>query len=326
MKDIHSELISVIVPVYNVEQYLKKCIDSIIAQTYENIEIILIDDGSTDNSGTICDDYKIKNPKIRVFHKINGGLSSARNLGIEKSKGKYLTFVDSDDTIEKDYIEYLYNLIKKYNTEMSICSYNVIKNKKIDFGKNLEEELLSTEKCLYRLLCEKGFTISACAKMYNKTLFDNIRFPLNKLCEDNGTTYKLIMKCPTIAYGNIAKYNYLIRKDSITTSSFNIKKMDLIELVDMMCDDIYNKYPSLEDVILKKRNNARFSILRQLLEEDNTRYLNIQNEIINYLKNNYHQIIKNKESDFKDKIGIVLLKIDKKMFRFGWKIYMKFFK
>lgn len=318
------ELISVIIPVYNVQKYLEKCLNSVLNQTYKNLEILLIDDGSTDNSGKICEEYKLKDSRIKVLHKTNGGLSSARNYGIEASKGIYITFIDSDDDIEEDYIEYLYKLLKKYHTKMSICSYNVIKNNKTNLGINLEEKLLSTEECLDNLLCEKGFTVSACAKMYEKNLFNNITFPLNKLCEDNGTTYKLIMKCPNIAYGNQAKYNYYIHNNSITTSSFNIKKLDLIELVDIMGEDIIKEYPNLINSVEKKKSSARFSILRQILESKNRKEYNyIEKEIIKYLKNKKKKILNNPKSTKKDKIAIILLLINKNIFKIGWKIYLK---
>lgn len=318
------ELISVIIPVYNVQKYLEKCLNSVLNQTYKNLEILLIDDGSTDNSSKICEEYKLKDSRIKVFHKENGGLSSARNYGIKEAKGIYITFIDSDDDIEEDYIEYLYKLLKKYNTKMSICSYNVIKNNKTNLGINLEEKLLSTEECLDNLLCEKGFTVSACAKMYEKKLFDDITFPLNKLCEDNGTTYKLIMKCSNIAYGNQAKYNYYIHNNSITTSSFNIKKLDLIELVDTMGEDIIKKYPNLINSVEKKKCNARFSILRQILENKNNKeYDYIRKDIIKYLKNKKKKILSNPKSTKKDKIAIILLLINENIFRIGWKVYLK---
>lgn len=327
MKDTRSELISVIIPVYNVEKYLDRCIKSVINQTYETIEIILIDDGSTDKSLEICYKYLNKDNRIKVFHKENGGLSSARNYGIDVATGKYLTFIDSDDDIEKDYVEYLYNLMKKYNTKMSICSYSIIKNKITNFGINLEEKLLSTEECLDNLLCEKGFTVSACAKMYHKNLFKNIRYPLNKLCEDNGTTYKLIMECNNIAYGNESKYNYYIHNNSITTSEFNLRKLDLIELVDIMCDDIIKKFPNLINSVEKRRTSSRFSILRQILESKNSKkYINIQKDIIKYLKNKNKTIIINPKSDIRDKLAIILLMINKNLFKLGWKIYLKFIK
>ena len=327
MKDTHNELISIIIPVYNVEKYLDRCIKSVINQTYKNIEIILIDDGSTDKSLDICYNYLEQDNRIKVFHKENGGLSSARNYGINSSNGKYLTFIDSDDDIEKDYIEYLYNLIKKYGTKMSICSYSVIKNNITNFGLNLDEKLLSTEECLDNLLCENGFTVSACAKMYDKNLFKNIKYPLNKLCEDNGTTYKLIMQCKNIAYGNESKYNYYINDNSITTSNFNLRKMDLIELVDVMCDDIMKEYPNLIYSVEKKKINSRFSILRQILEsQNNNEYNYIQKEIIKFLKNKKKEIFENPKCDKKDKVAIILLLINKNLFKLGWKIYLKFIK
>ena len=126
------DLISIVVPIYNVEKYLEKCINSIIIQTYKNIEIILVNDGSTDSSGKICDIYLKKDKRIKVIHKKNGGLSDARNVGIENAKGKYIAFIDSDDFIDSDFIEILYNLIIEYNADVSCCKCNVIykKNKK----------------------------------------------------------------------------------------------------------------------------------------------------------------------------------------------------
>ena len=317
-------LISVIVPVYNVEKYIEKCLDSIINQTYKNIEILLIDDGSTDSSGKICDDYSKQDKRIKVFHKENGGLSSARNYGVDKSKGEYLTFIDSDDIIELDYIDYLFGLIKKYDVELSICPYTVIINntKKYNFGKNNIEELMDTERCLKRMLCEEGFTVSACAKMYKKSLFDDIKFPVNKLCEDNGTTYKLMFKCDNIAYGNISKYNYFKRPNSIMTSKFNIKRMDLLDLTDTMCDDIEKKYPNIIDACNKRRVHARFSILRQMTNCELTEDERLkQKEIVKYLKQNRKKIFINKVFDKRDKMAMLSLLFGHKTFELCWNVY-----
>ena len=319
-------LVSIIVPVFNVENYMKKCLDSVINQTYKNIEILLIDDGSKDSSGKICDEYSKKDKRIKIFHKENGGLSSARNYGIEKATGEYLTFIDSDDTLEVDYIEYLYNLITKYDTDLSICPYTVIINetKKYDFGKKYKEEVLNTEQALTRMLCEEGFTVSACAKLYKKELFDDIRYPLNKLCEDNGTTYKTIMKCNKIAYGNESKYNYFKRPNSIMTSKFNIKRMDLIELTDIMCNDIEKKYPSIINACDKRRIHSRFSILRQMINCDlNKEEKEKQKEIIKYLKKNKRKVFKNKEFNKRDKAAILSLMLGKHAFKISWNIYDK---
>lgn len=321
-----NELISVIIPVYNVERYLTKCIDSVIKQTYTNLEILLINDGSTDNSPKICEEYKNKDRRIKVIHKQNGGLSDARNVGIENAQGKYITFIDSDDDIEVDYIKYLYNLIEKYNTHMSIAAYTVVsKDKKINIGQGYEEEkVLDEKKCLERLLCEQGLSVSACAKLYEKSLFENIKFPKGKLCEDNGTTYKLIMKCNKIAYGSKSVYNYYKRENSIMTSTFNMKKLDLIELTDKMCDDIESKYPELKFSTDKKRIVSRFSILRQMLvgklnEEQKTAL----KEIKKYIKTRKWQILKNPKIDKRDKIALISLMFGDKFFAFAWKVYSK---
>lgn len=319
------DLISVIIPVYNVEKYLKNCLDSVINQTYKNIEIILVDDGSTDDCPNICDEYALKDTKIKVIHKQNGGLSDARNVGIEQARGKYITFIDSDDDVETEYVEYLYNLLITNNTKMSIAAHTVVSKKnKINYGIGYLDKVLTTEECLDRMLCEKGFFISACAKLYSKELFDDIEFPRGKLNEDNGTIYKLIFKCENIAYGNKSIYNYYKRENSITTSKFTLKKMDLIELTDKMCDEIDEKFPQLKESTDKKRITSRFSILRQMLvNELNEEQKQVEQKIEKYIKQRKKMILKNKKMDKRDKIALIALMIGKKFFAFSWELYYK---
>lgn len=320
------DLISVIIPVYNTEKYLERCINSVINQTYKNIEIILIDDGSTDNSGKICDEYAKKFQEIVIIHQRNQGASVARNNGISKASGQYITFVDSDDMIEKNYVEYLYNLIKKYNVKMSIASYKTIfeNGKYIDLGKKYSEKLMTTEEALDRLLKEQGFTVSPCSKMYHKSIFENIKFPAGKLFEDNGTIYKFIMECQTIAYGNETYYFYCIRSDSSTTSKFNIKKLDLIELTDNMCDDIEKEYPNLKETVEKKKITVRFSILRMIdLKETDTEVNAKRKEIENYIKKRRKYILKSKNMDKRDKMALISLMIGRRFFYLAWNIYCK---
>lgn len=318
-----NDLVSVVVPVYNVEKYLENCVYSIIKQTYENIEIILVDDGSTDNSSSLCDSFMKRDKRINVYHKKNGGLSDARNYGIEQSKGKYLTFVDSDDTLENDCIEYLYNLLNKYNTMMSICNYNVITNNKIISYTTKDLEFKFDKiTALKELLKENKFSVSSCAKMYEKNLFNNVKFPVGKLCEDNGTTYKLVEKCAYIAYGSKSKYNYYKRENSIMTSSFNEKKFDLIELVDQMKSDLESKYPELHDDILKKQILSRFSILRQIVLSDYNNKEKID-EIVKFLKKNKKFIFTNKNVSKREKMAMLSLLFGKKFFKFSWVMYTK---
>ena len=321
----NDELISVIVPIYNVEKYLRKCIDSISNQTYRNLEIILVDDGSPDNCGKICDEYAKEDKRIRVIHKKNGGLSDARNAGIDIATGKYITFIDSDDYIENDYVNYLYDLIKKYNCDISICAYKLkVEDKINDFGKKYCEEKMTTEKCLERMLCERGFTVSAWAKMYKSDLFNDVRFPIGKICEDNGTTYKLIKKCKNIIYGNIGKYIYIVRDDSIMNSKFSLKKMDLIELTDIMAEELDKDFPILKDAIIKRKMQSRFSVLRQILfscDKENMKIaVKIRKELI---KEYWRQIFVNRKLDFRDRIAFVSLLCGLTFYKNNWKIYLK---
>ena len=319
------ELISVIIPVYNTEKYLKKCVDSFIAQTYKNIEILLIDDGSTDSSPQICDSYKKQDPRVKVIHKKNGGLSDARNAGIDASCGELVTFYDSDDYVDLDYIEYLYDLKVKYNAEISSCGYNIVdENGKILFAiGNNYEKTISREMFLKKMLVEDEVTVSACFKLYDKTLFNSVRFPVGKICEDNGTTYKVIDNVTrNIAFGGKAKCYYVMRKNSIMRSSFSLRKLDMIEMTDKMCDYLDSKYPEMNEYTLRRRVYARFNVLRQINYKDKSTK-NIMYEMVRYILKRRKMIIRSKIVPKRDKIACLLLRINVRLFFVCWAIYRK---
>lgn len=318
-------VISVIIPIYNVEKYLKKCIDSIVYQTYEKLEIILVDDGSTDSSGEICNEYEKKDNRIIVFHKENGGLADARNYGIKRANGEYITFVDSDDFVEKNYVEELYRLIDAYKTKIAIGTMTIISNKnRNDMGKGYIEKVFSTEECLLYMLQEKGFTVSANAKIYLKDLFNDVEYPKGRLYEDNGTTYKLILKCDRIAYSCKSIYNYCLRDDSIISQKFTMKKMDYIYLTDIECENIVNKYPDLLEATEGRKAVARFSVLRQMLNSKLSKEeKEEQRQVIKYLKQHYTQLVNSNFVSKKTKISLVALMINKKILKLGAEIYEK---
>lgn len=222
-------LISVIVPIYNVEQWLPRCVDSILAQTYQNLEIILVDDGSPDHCGKICDNYSSKDGRIKVIHKINGGLSDARNAALDVMQGEWVTCIDSDDFVTSDYIETLYNLCKKYNCKMSVADWFIfpmgteprIPRREVKEYKFTREEAL---ECMFN---QRYFDVSACLKLYHRSLFDGIRYPKGLLFEDLQTTFKPMLKCEEgVAYSNKQVYFYMFRPDSIEGAKFSDKKMD----------------------------------------------------------------------------------------------------
>ena len=206
--------ISVIIPVYNVEKYLKRCLDSVVNQTYKNLEIILVDDGSTDKSGNICDEYAAKDKRIIVIHKENGGLSDARNKGLDICTGDYISFIDSDDWIENGFYEYVVNNVK--DNDLLIFDYYITNGKfsKWIKYKNTEVEL-SKEKCLIELAKAK-LQSYACNKIYKLYLFDNIIFPEGRNYEDQAIMHLIVDKSTNIRYYNKAFYNYFQNPKGIT--------------------------------------------------------------------------------------------------------------
>lgn len=251
------ELISVIVPIYNVEKYLEKCVKSIQEQTYKNIEIILVDDGSPDNCGELCEKYARKDPRIKVIHKENGGLSDARNKGIDNATGKYIVFVDSDDYIEINYIELLYKAIRENKAEISQCgiykvdcNYNIIE--KISYnetssksGKQMISETYKNKEHLLE-------NIVVWNKMYKKELFDKIKFPFGKIHEDEFTTYKIFYQGEKIAVIPECLYNYRQTNSSITGKKYNLKRLNLLEALEERMEFFKkNNEKKLYDLTLK---------------------------------------------------------------------------
>jgi glycosyltransferase involved in cell wall biosynthesis len=318
-------LISVIVPVYGVEKYINKCLDSIINQTYENLEIILVDDGSKDSSGRICDEYALKDERIRVFHKSNGGLSDARNFGIEQSTGEFITFIDSDDYIDLDYIEFLYHLIKK-GYDLAVCSLHVVytSNGHVCDKGNGREIVVSGKKCIEMMCYHDEVDTCAYAKLAHRRLFSKVRYPKGKLFEDIGTTYLLFDQCDKIICSFVPKYYYVIRENSIVTSSFNLHKLDLIEMTNQMARYVDEKYPEIKDATLRRRGYAYFSTLNQMLDVKENEYIEIRKKIIKFLKRNSFDIIKNSHTPMRDKVAYLSLNCGFPIYKFLWKSYIKY--
>lgn len=235
--------ISVIIPVYNVEKYLKRCLDSVVNQTYKNLEIILIDDGCTDGSGNICDEYAAKDKRIIVIHKENGGLSNARNKGLDICTGEYISFIDSDDWIEKDFYEYVFNNVK--NSDLLIFDYYITngKNSKRIKYKNIEFEI-SKEKCLMELT-KAEIQSYAWNKVYKVNLFDDIRFPKGRNYEDQAIMHLIVEKSTKIKYCNKAFYNYYQNQNGITHTVNYKNYRDFLYVNILRGRFLKNKYPKV---------------------------------------------------------------------------------
>ena len=221
--------VSIIVPVYNVEKYLERCVRSLRCQTYQNIEIILVDDGSKDNCGIMCDKFALEDTRIKVIHKKNGGLSEARNIGIEKSTGKYLAFVDSDDFVHPSFIETLLTSCLNYNCKISKCNIIVTAEECVNLNdEKLEVRVYSAEEYLQEINRVNG-GFSVCNKLFCKSLFQKIRFPLGKLHEDVAVIYKLVAEEGKILEINQGLYFYYNNINSITKSKIAVRRLDDFE-------------------------------------------------------------------------------------------------
>ena len=275
-------LISLIIPVYKVEKYLEKCIQSLINQTYENLQIILVDDGSPDNCGKICDEYAKKDHRIEVIHKSNGGLSDARNKGLEIAKGEYIGFVDSDDYIEADMYEVLYNLLKQYNADVSICNFYTVSQGKISI-KNADNGINEYNRIeiLKEILLDKNIQSYAWNKLYKKELFDEIKYPIGKKYEDIGTTFYLLEKCNKVVVTGKPEYYYINRQDSIVNNVTETTITDYIEL-------IMQRYDYIEENI-KELSSYNKDYLKRILKTAEQDIKNL-NEVGDYTKRKYEEL------------------------------------
>lgn len=224
-------LISVIVPIYNVEKYMKKCVDSIINQTYKNLEIILVDDGSPDNCPQICDEYAKQDSRIKVIHKENGGLSDARNAGMKIATGEYVSFIDSDDYISDDFVETLYTTMKTENSDIVEC--DIVKfedgTTPVIEKDNCEINSFSTEKGLSLLIAENKFHQHVWNKLYKSEFGLKIPFEKGKLNEDEFWTYQIFGQAEKVTKINKSMYFYLQRSGSIMGENFNLRRLDALE-------------------------------------------------------------------------------------------------
>lgn len=216
MKTKELPLISVIIPVYKVEKYIYECVESVLNQTYQNLEVILVDDGSPDKCPEICDEYAEKDKRVRVIHKKNGGLSDARNCGIKNAKGEYLTLVDSDDCISEKMIETLYLLCKRKNVLLSQCDFttdwDIFQNEQ-GFFKNY---ILNANQCFENLFGTYSTTFCiACGKLYHISLFEHVSFPIGRIHEDVYTTHLLFEQAKKIVFTKKRLYFYRQREGSI---------------------------------------------------------------------------------------------------------------
>ena len=294
MKKNNSDLISIVVAVYNVENYIANCIDSLLAQKYKNIEIILVDDGSTDNSGEICDRYSKKNEMVRVIHRKNGGLSAARNTGIKNARGSLIGFVDGDDTIDKEMYEELYQNLMSTGSDISICGrYYVYGDSKKIIRYKEEPGLytMNSKDAIKKMNSFSSFDMAAWDKLYKITLFDSVEFPVGKLSEGYFIMYKLFLKAKKICYTPKPLYNYMQRQNSIShTKKINF---DFIDAAKQQMLAVETIYPELKSILHSAYASANMTVYNFHLKEQVKCPLNKRKRMQKNVKKNLIYIKKN---------------------------------
>lgn len=309
-------LISIVVPVYNVEKYLEKCVNSILSQTFNDFELILVDDGSPDNCGKICDSFAQKDSRVVVVHKENNGLSAARNSGIEIAKGKYIGFIDSDDYIAEDMYEILYNNIQKESADISMCAlYDCYAGKDIELNPKPEYLVVDSKEAIKIVFEAKITSVTAVNKLYKIELFNDIKYPVGKSSEDAFVIVDLLHASKKIVITTEEKYFYIHRENSITSSTYKKNDLLAIEAYENNYKKIMEFYPNLEKVARMRVCWANFYVLDKIMLTKDFTEKTIEKKIIHLLRSQFTFIMKCKDFTRGRKLSMLGLMINKNIYR-----------
>lgn len=305
-------LISVIVPVYNVEKYVGRCLTSIINQSYTNLEIIVINDGSTDNSLSVCEEYAAKDNRIKLITQENRGLSGARNTGLRHYNGEYVTFVDSDDWIHCNMIEYLYNVLIRHNCEMSLCANRRVSVETIRDEQYKEIDGIKFTREAFMLMFLNG-TITACwARLFKRNIVSGFEFPEGLNCEDFIYMYEVIRRIKIgVAFFDIPLYYYFDRPDSIVNGSFSIKKFDQFYSAKRLFELVCEHTPQYKKQSLTRLSGAIISLVNSTRTHEG--FEEQEKEMISTLRNNVPLFLFNKYIMWKMRVLLFFLILPQKL-------------
>lgn len=325
-----SELVNVVIPVYNVRDYLVRCVDSVLAQTHENLRVWLVDDGSTDGSSQICDEYAERDRRVEVIHKENGGLSSARNEGLDrifsmtpKRRGSFVAFVDSDDWVEPEFISFLLDVLETTGADVSQCGHYISFSESFEQDKCADHSLLVLDReQAMESLCRNGrWDVTAWNKLYRLSLFESLRYPVGKSYEDTATAHLIARNADKLAVRMVPLYHYVQRYTSIANGvTWSDSKLDLIEAGDQMAEWVSANYPDLVDAAMEKRVFVRLSTLSQMVNTDH-----LDNgratELRRFVCDHAGQLLRDRRASRRDKLGILMLLPGLSWYRLVWSLY-----
>ena len=314
-------MISVVVPAYNVEKYVTKCINSLATQSFHDTEIILVDDGSTDSTSSICDELASQYNQVFTYHKENGGLSDARNYGISKANGEFITFVDSDDYVSHSYLEELMDMMTDDVQITMVNIQRVYEDKQPSNNATNKIEKITAKDAISRMLLRQGYSHSEGGKLYRKQLWNELRFPVGRLYEDYLTTYRVFSEADEVRVKDNQSYYYLEREGSIMHYDVSPRTLSLLEVSDEVTNFVIGKYPELRIPAIDLQMASYLKTLQNILNYDSHSYTDVQNRIIKFVSQHAWELIRSKQTPNNDKVKIASLLLGKKFFL---TIYNKF--
>ena len=311
-------LISVIVPAYNVEKFIGKCIDSILRQSFKDFEVLLIDDGAKDSTPEICDACAKKDSRIKVYHKENGGLSDARNYGIDRMQGKYVTFIDSDDYVDSGYFEYLYGLItQEEDIQIAMCGKKSVReDENASPDPETFHEIITGERAVQKMLCGNGSGHSAWGKLYSANLWKTVRYPKGKIYEDYATTYRVMALVDKAAWGNAAMYFYVQHIESIMHQKCSRRSLSLVDIADEETEFIVKEWPALKQEALARKVTSELKCLQNILNAKNEEFDDYKQKIVEDVRRHKGELLASKKVALKTKIKIIALLLGERTFGF----------
>lgn len=317
-----NKLVSIIIPVYNIENKIQKCLESVCMQTYKNIEVIIVDDESSDRSGKIAKNFEKNDTRIKYYRKNNGGISSVRNFGVRVAHGDYIAFVDGDDYVDRDYIHFLVELLEQNHADISQCGHYIqySKSRKVEKNKDHSLMILNRFQAMQSLCYEGVYDVTLWNKLFKRQIFHNICFPEGLQYEDTAVSYQIAQNATKFAIKMNSKYFYVQRYNSIANGiQFSNSKYDLIVAGDEMANFISEEYPSLAAAANAKRCFVRLSTLSQMVNagyKDKTRIV----EIKKFIWQHGNSVLMNSNVSLKTKLGICTLNVGFPLFAFIWKM------
>lgn len=315
---------SVMIPVYNAKSVLNRCIQSVLDQTEQNFELLLVDDGSTDGSGELCDQWGMQDPRVRVIHQQNKGVSATRNVLLANARGEYIAPIDADDWVEPEYLQVLYALCKRWHVSVAACNHwlHGSHRQQVCFDQGASDCLLTAQQACHGVLYHRPPDVCIWGKIYRRTLLDGFRYPEGRLYEDTWLFADLMIAAGKIAYTPAPLYHYWQEGSSICRGAYSPERMDYLLAVEHLTEVVLKHFPQEQKGCIRRKAHAALSVRRYLIDAP-PELIKQRNTLNSYIAAYRKALLSDKEAPWRDKAAILLLMLSNRCFDMAWKGYMQ---